>query len=169
MLDEQISVQVDLIESNETITAIRFEDLRTKLKTLYKEKQRALETAATQCGYTNSGTERSGTWIGVCENGLANGAGVGVLRNVDGSAVEYYGYAQNGQPQGAGYMIIHSLRGSYALEGQFQNGLADGVMRVSKAGEDDVNRLYRLGEDAGAAPRGRGAISPFNPSIDSSL
>jgi len=168
-LDEQISVQVDLIESNETITAIRFEDLRTKLKTLYKEKQRALETAATQCGYTNSGTERSGTWIGVCENGLANGAGVGVLRNVDGSAVEYYGYAQNGQPQGAGYMIIHSLRGSYALEGQFQNGLADGVMRVSKAGENDVNRLYRLGEDAGAAPRGRGAISPFNPSIDSSL
>jgi len=164
-LDEQISVQVDLIDSNETITAIRFEDLRAKLQTLYDEKQRSLDTIATRCGYTNSGTTKSGTWMGVCENGLANGAGVGVLRNVDGSAVEYYGYAQNGQPQGAGYMIIHGLTGSYALEGQFQNGLADGVMRVSKAGKADVNRLYRAGQDVGGAPRGQGVISPFDTQI----
>jgi len=183
-LDEQISVQLDLIESNETITAIRFEDFRDKLKTLYDEKQRGLETAATRCGYTNSGPAAvgkaalgtatsnaavSGVWVGVCENGLANGAGVGVLRKVDGSAIEYYGYAQNGQPQGAGYMIIHGLDGSHTLEGQFQNGLAEGVMRVSKAGEDDVNRLYRMGQDAGAAPRGQGVASPFDRPIDNAL
>ena len=175
-LDEQISVQLDLIESNETITAIRFEDFRDKLKTLYDEKKRGLKTAATRCEYTHSealppgdktsgtwglGKTVSGVWVGVCENGLANGAGVGVLRNGSGSGVEYYGYAENGKPQGAGYMIIHELNGSYTLEGQFENGLAEGVMRVSKAGKDDVNRLYRLGQDTGAAPRGKGAVSPF--------
>ncbi len=162
VLEEQISVQVDLIDSNETITAIRFEDLRAKLQTLYDERQRALDTIATRCGYTHSGASKSGTWMGVCENGVANGPGVGVLRNVDGTAVEYYGYAQNGQPQGAGYMIVHDLTGSYSLEGQFQNGLADGVMRVSKAGKPDVNRLYSAGQDVGRAPSGQGVISPFD-------
>jgi len=161
-LDEQTSVQLDLIDSNETITAIRFEDLRSKLQSLYDEKQRSLDTIATRCGYTHSGTERAGTWMGVCKNGLANGTGVGVLRNADGSAVEYYGYAQNGQPQGAGYMIVHGLTNSYSLEGQFQNGLADGVMRVSKPGKTDTNRLYRVGQDVGAAPSGQGVISPFD-------
>lgn len=161
-LDEQTSVQLDLIDSNETITAIRFEDLRAKLQTLYDDKQRSLDTIATRCGYTHSGSSRAGTWMGVCNNGLANGAGVGVLRNADGSAVEYYGYAQNGQPQGAGYMIVHGLTGSHALEGQFQNGLANGVMRVSKAGKADVNRLYSAGQDVGSAPRGQGVISPFD-------
>lgn len=161
-LDEQISVQLDLIDSNETITAIRFEDLRAKLQTLYNDKQRSLDTIATRCGYTHSGASKSGTWMGACENGLANGAGVGVLRNADGSAVEYYGYAQNGQPQGAGYMIVHGLTGSHAIEGQFQNGLADGVMRVSKPGKADANRLYRAGQDIGGAPSGQGFISPFD-------
>jgi len=161
-LDEQTSVQLDLIDSNETITAIRFEDLRAKLQTLYDDKQRSLDTIATRCGYTHSGASRSGTWMGVCDNGLANGAGVGVLRNADGSAVEYYGYAQNGQPQGAGYMIVHGLTGSHAIEGQFKNGLADGVVRVSKAGKADVNRLYSMGEDVGGAPSGQGFVSPFD-------
>ena len=161
-LDAQTSVSVDLIDSNETITAIRFEDLRAKLQTLYDEKQRSLDTIATRCGYTHSGTSKSGTWMGVCDGGLANGPGVGVLRNADGSAVEYYGYAQNGQPQGPGYMIVHELDSSYALEGQFQNGLADGVMRVSKSGKSDTNRLYSAGQDVGSAPSGQGVISPFD-------
>ena len=100
--------------------------------------------------------------MGVCDGGLANGPGVGVLRNADGSAVEYYGYAQNGQPQGAGYMIVHELDNSYALEGQFQNGLADGVMRVSKSGKSDTNRLYSAGQDVGSAPSGQGVVSPFD-------
>lgn len=161
-LNEQTSVQLDLIDSNETITAIRFEDLRSQLQTLYDERQRSLETVATRCGYTHSGTSRDGTWMGVCRDGLANGPGVGVLRNADGSAFEYYGYAQNGQPQGAGYMIVHGLTGSHALEGEFQNGLANGVMRVSKPGKSNTNRLYSAGKDVGTAPRGQGVISPFD-------
>ncbi|MEP1230908.1 MAG: hypothetical protein ABJG88_09560 [Litorimonas sp.] len=161
-LDEQISVQVDLIDSNETITAIRYEDLSAKLQTLYDEKQRALDVVATRCGYVGSGAQKSGTWMGVCENGLANGAGVGVLRNLDGSAMEYYGYAENGQPQGPGYMIVHGLTGTHTLEGNFQNGQADGVMRVSNPGKSDVTRLYRAGQDVGSAPRGQGVMSPFD-------
>jgi len=161
-LDEQTAVQLDLIDSNETITAIRFEDLRAKLQTLYDEKQRSLDTIATRCGYTHSSTSKNGAWMGVCDNGLANGPGVGVLQNADGSAVEYYGYAVNGQPQGAGFMIVHDLDSSYSLEGEFQNGLADGVMRVSKAGKADALRLYSAGQDIGRAPSGQGAISPFD-------
>jgi len=163
-LEEQISVQVDLIDSNETITAIRFEDLRAKLQTLYDEKQRSLDTIATRCGYTHDGTQTSGTWMGVCANGLGNGAGVGVLRNADGSAVEYYGYAENGQPQGPGYLVVHGLTGSYTLEGQFQNGQANGVMRVSNPGKADALRLYQAGQDVGRAPKGQGVISPFDTS-----
>lgn len=161
VIDEQITVQVDLIDSNETITAIRHADLREQLQTLYTDKQRGLETAATRCGYIHDGTLARGTWLGLCENGLANGAGMGVLRNVYGVAVEYYGYAIAGKPQGAGYLIVHDLEETYTLEGSFDDGLAHGVMRVSKAGKDDVTRIYKRGRDVGHAARGQAAISPF--------
>jgi len=113
-LEEQTNVQVSLIDSNETITAVRFDDLKTKLKTLYDQKQRSLETIATRCAFNQSGAA-SGTWMGVCEGGVASGSGVGVIQNSDGSAIEYYGHAQNGMAQGPGYMIFHSPSGSYAL------------------------------------------------------
>ena len=99
-LTEQTTVQVDLIESSETITAIRFEDLQEKLQTLYTENQRSLDTIATSCGYNHDTTETIGRWSGVCENGLAAGPGVGVVRYEDGTAREYYGEALNGQPNG---------------------------------------------------------------------
>jgi len=92
-LDEQTSVQVNLIDSNETITAIRYEDLQAKLQTLYSNNQRSLDTIATRCGYTHSGISKTGTWLGVCQNGLANGSGVGVIKNADGTSIEYYGQA----------------------------------------------------------------------------
>ncbi len=161
ILEQQQTVQVNLIDSNETITAIRFEDLRSKLQTLYSEKQRSLETVATRCGYTHDGSVKSGTWLGVCENGLANGAGVGVLRHADGSAVEYYGYAVNGQPQGAGYMITHTASGSSALEGNFTAGRADGAMRKTTAGEASRIASYSAGEQTGRAPVGVQVATPF--------
>lgn len=162
VIDEQITVQVDLIDSNETITAIRYEDLREQLQARYQDNLRALDMVATRCGYIHDGTLARGTWVGICKDGLANGAGMGVLRNVYGTAVEYYGYAQNGKPQGAGYLIIHGLEGSYTLEGVFDNGLANGVMRVSKAGKDDVIRTYRKGRDIGKSASGQDIVSPFD-------
>ena len=160
-LEQQTSVQVDLIDSNETITAIRFDDLKTKLQALYTENQRSLDTVATRCGYVDNNGGRTGTWMGVCEKGLAAGTGVGVLQNADGSAVEYYGYAQDGRPEGPGFMIHHRLSGSYSLEGNFTGGRADGVMKVAKAGQANSLRLYRTGQDAGRAPSGSQIQSPF--------
>ena len=164
-LDEQTSVQVNLIDSNETITAIRFEDLKAKLQTLYSENQRSLDTIATRCGYTHSGVSSIGTWLGVCENGQANGSGVGVIKNADGSSVEYYGYTQNGQPHGPGYMIFHDTTSSYALEGNFTSGSANGVMRVSKSGSSDTLKTYQSGQDVGRAPSGSVNASPFAPGL----
>ena len=161
VIDEQISVQVNLIDSSETITAIRYEDLREQLQTLYQDNHRALDTIAMRCGYIHDGTLIRGVWRGICENGLANGAGMGVLRH-DFSAVEYYGYAKNGKPQGAGYLIMHGPQGSHSLEGNFDEGLANGVMRVSKAGKDTTHRTYENGHDIGKAAKGKNVISPFD-------
>jgi len=159
-LEQQTDVQVSLIDSNETITAIRFEDLKDKLKTLYDQKQRSLDTIATRCAYNHDGS-KSGTWMGVCENGVANGTGVGVVKNADGTAIEYYGYAAGGIPNGAGYMVVHEAKGSYALEGNFSNGRADGVMRVSKAGKPETLRNYSAGKDTGSASNKAAVASPF--------
>ena len=161
VIDEQISVQADLIDSSETITAIRYEDLREQLQTLYQNNYRALDTIATRCGYIHDGTLRRGIWMGICENGLANGAGMGVVRR-NYLDVEYYGYAQNGKPQGAGYLIVHGREGSHTLEGTFDEGLANGVMRVSEAGKKNVIRTYRKGRDVGKAAKGHNVISPFD-------
>ncbi len=160
-LEEQTSIQVSLIDSNETITAIRFDDLKQKLQTLYTKNQRSLDTVATRCGYRHTGSTKTGTWLGVCSGGLGAGPGVGVLRNPDGSAVEYYGYAQAGQPNGPGYMIFHGASESYAMEGNFSAGIANGVMRVSRAGEADKIRTFRAGQDVGSASA-QSVASPFS-------
>ena len=165
-LEEQTSIQVSLIDSNETITAIRFEDLSAKLQTLYSDSQRSLDTIATRCGYLHDGHSKQGTWLGVCENGLANGSGVGVLRNADGTSFEYYGYAQNGQPHGKGYLISHSPKGSQSMEGSFIAGLPDGIIRLTQPGENGKLRRFESGQDIGSAPAGSVVPTPFQPAIE---
>lgn len=157
-LEQQTSVTVDLLDSSETITAIRYEDLKSKLQNLYSTKQRSLDTIATRCAFGN-GTSLSGTWMGVCDGGQANGTGVGVLKNADGSSIEYYGYARNGIANGAGFMVVHNISGSYSLEGNFVNGFAEGPVRVSKAGQADKLRTYRAGQDVGSSSSA--PVSPF--------
>jgi len=100
--------------------------------------------------------------MGVCDGGLANGAGVGIIKNADGTAFEYYGNAENGLAQGAGYMIVHGAENSYALEGNFTAGQADGTMRVSKAGQKDQLRRFVAGQDSGRSNSSEGVNSPFN-------
>ena len=158
-LEQQTSVTVDLLDSSETITAIRYEDLKSKLQNLYTSKQRSLDTVATRCGFDQSGST-SGTWMGVCEGGKANGSGAGVIQNADGSAIEYYGIASNGYANGPGLMIVHGPNSSYTLEGNFVNGQADGAMRVSKPGQSDKLRTYRAGQDVGASSQA--PLSAFN-------
>ena len=158
-LEQQTTVTVDLIDSNETITAIRYEDLQSKLQALYDSKQRSLDTIATRCGF-NDANGATGTWMGVCNGGRANGTGVGVVQLANGSSIEYYGYANGGIANGPGLMIVHEPKGSYTLEGNFANGVADGAMRVSQAGAPDKYRSYRAGRDIGSAQSA--PASPFN-------
>ncbi|MGB6228759.1 MAG: hypothetical protein WBF53_01360 [Litorimonas sp.] len=159
-LNASTEIQVDLIDSNETITAIRFEDLKSKLSELYAENQRALDTVATRCAY--NGPAGAGTWLGACENGVANGSGVGVYRNPAGDLVEHYGYARAGVADGPGYRIIRAPRGSISMEGNFRDGRANGVIRTERSGSVALRR-YREGEDMGAAPNGSVFASPFGP------
>lgn len=157
-LNAQTEVQIDLIDSNETITAIRFEDLKTQLGELYAENQRALDKVATRCAY--NGPVSTGTWLGACENGIANGSGVGVFRNDRGDLIEHYGYARNGLADGPGYRITRTPNGSVSREGNFSNGAANGVMRVERSGSVAL-RSYRDGQDRGEAPAGSVYASPF--------
>lgn len=159
-LNSQTEIQVDLIDSSETITAIRFEDLKVKLGELYANNQRALDTVATQCAY--QGPVETGTWLGACENGVANGSGVGIFRNVDGDLVEHYGYARAGVADGPGYRIIRAPNGSYAIEGNFSGGTANGTVQVERSGSVAL-RQYRDDRDMGAAPSGSAVASPFRP------
>lgn len=158
-LEQQTSVTVDLLDSSETITAIRYEDLKSKLQNLYTTRQRSLGTVATRCSFDQNGGT-TGTWMGECNGGKANGSGAGVVQNVDGSAIEYYGYASNGLANGPGLMIVHNPTSSYTLEGNFANGAAEGTMKVSKPGVSDKFRTYASGQDVGASSQK--SLSPFN-------
>ena len=158
-LEQQTTVTVDLLDSNETITAIRYEDLQAKLQTLYAERQRSLDTVATQCAYVGTDGTKRGTWLGVCEGGLANGSGAGVLKTGD-DVMEYYGYAKDGLADGPGLMIRHSSIGTISYEGNFAKGLPDGTVRVSQSGRADKTRNYVAGVDAGASTLN--AASPFD-------
>ncbi|WP_427453616.1 hypothetical protein [Litorimonas sp. WD9-15] len=148
VLEQQTTVTIDLLDSNETITAIRYEDLQAKLQSLYTSKQRSLETVATQCAYLGTDRVKRGTWLGVCENGLANGTGAGVLEDAD-TVMEYYGYARNGLANGPGLMIRHSSIGSISYEGSFTDGQPDGTVRVSQSGRADKVRSFESGVDRG--------------------
>lgn len=162
-LEEQITVQVDLIDSSEEITAQSIEGLRERLGEMYAARQRSMDDVATSCAFNGTGGQTVGTWQGVCENGLANGAGVGVVRYDDGTALEYYGEAMNGQPEGIGYIVRHDAGGSYSIEGAFRDGEPDGVVSVSRAGQIEQLRLYDGGHDRGAAPAGAEAPKLFEP------
>mgnify|MGYP000005833991 CR=1 FL=1 len=158
-LEQQTSVTVDLLGANETITAIRYEDLQAKLQTLYTNRQRSLDTVATRCAYLDDAGAKTGSWLGVCDGGLANGSGAGVLEN-GVEVMEYYGYAENGLANGPGLMIRHTPSGSVSYEGSFANGKPDGSVTVSKSGSPDATRNFSAGRDIGGSTQA--AASPFD-------
>lgn len=148
-VEQQTTVTVDLIDSNETITAIRYDDLKAKLQDLYTAKQRSLDTVATRCAFTAEGV--TGTWMGACNGGQANGSGVGIVDIAGQNAIEYYGYAQNGRANGPGLMIVHEANRSYSMKGNFANGLAEGSIQLSQPGQADSFRTFSGGQNIGRA------------------
>jgi hypothetical protein len=71
--------------------------------------------------------------------------------NERGDSVEFMGEAHGGLAQGFGGMIIQRSGqiGSTYFEGEFKNGLPDGVVRVETAGQQPRLRHYKDGADIG--------------------
>ncbi|MEM9740523.1 MAG: hypothetical protein AAF829_11700 [Pseudomonadota bacterium] len=168
-LEEQITVQVELLDSNEAISAIRIEDFRTLLQERYADSQRSIDTVSSRCEFSIGDSDVRGVWHGECSGGIAAGVGAGVVRKANGAAVEYFGETHNGQPEGVGYMIVHNASGAFSLEGNFDDGQADGVVRVARAGATSREMIYRNGREVGPAPAGQVAPSLFKTEDDAVL
>jgi len=153
-LNEQSSVQVELLESNEQITARNFAEFKNQTMALYQNYARSMTgTAANLCQFLHPAATQPGSWYGACESGMAAGLGYGLVRGNDGSEFEYLGSTANGQSQGLGAMIVRSPGsiGAIYYEGQFEQGLPHGIVRVEQPGRKTETRKFNQGKDAGAA------------------
>ncbi len=152
--DRQMSVQMEWLESKEVITARGFAEFRNKTLSLYQSRVRSMRVNAKQeCKFLQPGFDRPGRWYGICEDSLASGHGYGLVMNEHGDTVEFIGEARHGMASGQGGMIVHHSNqvGASYYEGGFRDGLADGVVRIEKVGEQARYRRYKAGTDVGKA------------------
>lgn len=150
--DRQMSVQMEWLESKEVITARGFVEFRNKTLSLYQSRVRSMQVSVEmQCRFSHPGFGPTGRWYGVCDNGLASGKGYGLIMDQRGNTVEFIGDAENGLASGTGGMIIQRSGqvGATYYEGDFKNGLPDGVVRVEKPGEQPKLRQFKAGTDIG--------------------
>ncbi len=152
-LNQQSSVQVELLESNEEITARNFDEFKSQTTALYQKYARSMTVDATsQCQFRHPGATQPGNWYGRCESGLAQGLGYGLVRSDNGAEIEYLGDASQGLAEGLGAMILRSPAsvGAIYYEGQFEKGLAHGVVRLEQPGRKAETRRFSHGKDVGA-------------------
>jgi hypothetical protein len=73
--------------------------------------------------------------------------------NEQGDTLEFVGTARNGLASGSGGMIIQRSRqlGAIYYEGEFSNGLPDGIVRIEQAGLAPRLRTFKAGVDVGKA------------------
>jgi len=150
--DRQMSVQMEWLESKEVITARGFAEFRNKTLSLYQSRVRSMQiNVDQQCQFTHPEFNQPGRWYGVCTNGLASGRGYGLIVSNRGDALEFIGDARKGLASGSGGMIIqqNGQIGATYYEGDFKNGLPDGVVRVEQAGESPKLRQFKAGVDIG--------------------
>jgi hypothetical protein len=156
-LDRQIDVQLEWMESKEQITARGFAEFRDKTASLYQSRVRSLSsTVSDQCSFAHPAVRGQGRWYGACTGGKANARGYGLVRDEAGNTVEYLGETKGGVASGTGAMIVRSAGQAYPTyyEGEFSNGLPDGVVSVAQAGKVATVRKYHAGADAGKAAEG---------------
>ena len=152
-LERQISVQMEWLESKERISAMGFAEFRNKTLTLYQARIRSLErTYDSNCVFNHPGFTVSGRWYGSCKGGLASERGYGVILDRSGSSLEYLGTAASGMPSGTGGMIARysNQTGAYYFEGDFKNGVPNGVVQVEEPGGRPRVREFRAGKDVGS-------------------
>ena len=150
--DRQMSVQMEWLESKELITARGFAEFRNKTLSLYQSRVRSMQVSANeQCRFDYPGFGKSGRWYGVCENGVAEGRGYGLIMNERGDMLEFIGETEKGLASGAGGMIIQRRGqvGATYYEGGFRKGLPDGVVRIEEPGQLPRTRMFRAGADVG--------------------
>jgi len=154
-LNQQSSVQVELLESNEQITASNFAEFRSQTMALYQNYARSMTVSlSSQCQFLHPQASQSGTWYGACESGVAEGLGYGLVRTDEGREIEYLGSAHLGLAQGLGALIERSPGGSIGanyFEGQFAQGKPHGIVRLEQPGRKTETRKFNLGRDAGPA------------------
>jgi hypothetical protein len=154
---QQMSVQMEWLESKEVITARGFAEFRNKTLSLYQARVRSLAVqAGSQCNFLHPGFSAPGRWYGACLEGNATGNGYGVTVDEKGSNVEYLGYTRDGLAWGNGAMILRNAgqSGSTFLEGEFAEGRPNGVVKVEETGKPLSVRRYRTGEDIGKGEAG---------------
>ncbi|HET6565920.1 MAG TPA: hypothetical protein VFG52_10945, partial [Xanthomonadales bacterium] len=153
-LNQQSSVQVELLESNEEITARNFAEFKSQTSALYQKYARSMMVnTPMHCQFQHPAATRAGTWYGYCADGFGDGLGYGLVRGDDGSEIEYLGRSKLGLAQGLGAMIVRSPQsiGAIYYEGQFDQGLPHGIVRLEQPGRKTATRKFNRGKDAGAA------------------
>jgi hypothetical protein len=153
-IDNQVTVQVEWLESRESISARDFGEFRQKTLALYQSSVRSVGVGSDPaCVIRHPALQADGRWVGICRDGLAEGNGYGVVLDERGYIMEYLGAARAGLPDGDGAMLFDAPadRGAMYYEGSFRRGLPHGVVRVEKPGREPRVRTYRDGNDRGAA------------------
>jgi len=150
-----VTVQVEWLESREEISARDFNEFRTKTMALYQSSVRSvsLPPSDPDCRFIYPGLEQPGRWFGPCRDGLAWSRGYGLILDGRGNVVEFLGSAESGLASGTGAMIVRDRgkMGAIYFEGDFNEGLPDGVVRVETPGRQPRVRQFRAGEDSGPA------------------
>jgi predicted small secreted protein len=158
-INRQVSVQVEWLESRKEITAGDFREFRNQTLSLYQSSVRSSSphTFDPACQFRHPELEQSGRWFGLCFNGLGTSSGYGLILGDDGQVVEFVGTADSGLATGTGAMIRRSAGESGAVyyEGNFEQGLPDGVVKVEEPGRKPRIRQFRSGKDAGSADADR--------------
>ena len=153
-INRQVAVQVEWMQSAETITARDFSEFREKTLALYQQRVRGIPAAPLRpCGFGHPALDARGEWYGPCRDGFATGGGFGLAVDGNGNTVEYLGSAEEGVAEGHGAMIFRSPgeAGAVFYEGEFADGRPHGVVRVEQAGRKPRLRMFREGVDRGAA------------------
>lgn len=156
-INRQVTVQVEWLESTEQITARDFAEFRAQTLALYQRSVRAVPGGTDpECRFLHPDLSASGRWFGPCEGGLASANGYGLLVEEGGDALEYVGAARSGLAEGVGAMIVRSRAetGAVYFEGEFSQGVPEGVVKIEEPGRKGRVRIYRAGQDAGAASDG---------------
>ncbi len=153
-LQRYITVQSEIVLSEKDIFARSYGEFESQVVALYGETARNLpDTQQGRCAFEHPDASETGVWRGACRRGKAHGWGYGVAQAANGQTLEYFGKAKSGMAHGQGALIRPVAAGKAPIlyEGEFDKGLADGMIRVSEAGKAPRIRQFSQGVETGRA------------------